>query len=33
MVIYSAKPNTKKVTSYWIENGKLIIKVFYRRML
>ena len=33
MVIYSAEPNRKKVTSCWVENGKLIMKVYYRRII
>ncbi len=32
MLVYSARPDTQKVTRYYIENGILKSKVYYRRI-
>lgn len=31
MKVYSAQPNTKKVITYYIKNGKIVIKIKYMK--
>lgn len=32
MKIFHGEPNTKKVTTYYMENGKMIVQIYYKQV-